>query len=174
MSKIGVIDPSPKRLCTKSLEGCTYCKYNAPHPSTVPSNLSSEDWDGNKARNREQKSLIDTLLDRETQGRTQEKQEKHLISDLENLMLEQDKTAPNMTDTLIPPLEKLEEKQKTKGTEVNDDMMAYSMTGQELKLQHEEEKYGIYMNTFGYEGDDLELDMDMDMDLDTTAYPYLD
>ena len=43
--------------------------------------------------------------------------------------------------------------------------MAYSMTGQELKLQHEEEKYGIYMNTFGYEGDDSELDMDTDMDM---------
>ena len=44
------------------------------------------------------------------------------------------------------------------------------MTEQELKLQHGEEKYGIYMNTFGYEGDDSESDTDLDM----MAYPYLD
>ena len=174
MSKLNVIDPSPKRLCTKSFEGCTYCKYNAPHPSPVPSDWSSKDWDGDKARNREQKSLIDTLLEKETQDGTQEKQEKHLISNLENLALEQDKTTLNMTDTLIPPLEILEEKQETEGTEVNKGVMVYSMTGQELKLQHKEVKYGIYVNTFGYEGDDSEFDTDMDMDLDTMAYPYLD
>ena len=130
MKKINVIDPSPKRLCTKSLEGCTYGKYDAPHPSPVPSNWSIEDWDGDKARNREQMSLIDTLLDKETQYGTQEKQEKHLISGLENLMLEQDKTTPNMTDMLIPLLETLEEKQETEGTQVNNDVMVYSMTGQ--------------------------------------------
>ena len=104
----------------------------------------------------------------------QDKQEKCLISDLENLTLEQDKTTPNMPDTLIPPLETLEEKQERGGTEVNNDVMAYSMTGQELKLQHEEEKYSIYMNTFGYKGDNSELDMDTDTDLDAMAYPYLD
>ena len=174
MNKIDMIEPSPKRLCTKSLEGCTCCKYDAPHPSPIPSDWSSKDWDGDKARNREQKSLIDTLLGMETQDETQEKQEKYLISNLENLTLQQDKTTPNMTDMLIPPLETLEEKQETEGTEINNDMMAYSMTGQELKLQHEEEKYGIYMNTFGYKGDDLELDTNMDTDSDVMAYPYLD
>ena len=140
MNKIDVIDPSPKRLCTKSLEGCTYCMYEAPYPSRVPSDWSSKDWDGDIARNREQMSLIDTLFDKETQDRTHQKQEKHLISNLENLMLEQDKTTPSMTDMLIPPLETLEKKQETEGTEVNNDMMVYSMTGQELKLQHKEEK----------------------------------
>ena len=50
--------------------------------------------------------------------------------------------------------------------------MAYSMTEQELKLQHEEEKYGIYMNTFSYEGDNSELDTDMESKV--MAYPYLD
>ena len=113
MNKINVIYPSPKRLCTKSLKRCTYFKFHAPHPSQVPSDWSSKDWDGDKGRNREQKSLINTLLNKETQDGTQEKQEEHLISDLENLMLEQDKTTPNVTDMLIPPLETLEEKQET-------------------------------------------------------------
>ena len=87
-------------------------------------------------------------------------------------MLQQDRTTPNMRDTLIPPLETLEEKQKTEGTGINNDVMAYSMTGQELKLQHKQEKYSIYMNTFGYKGDDLELDTDTDSDM--MAYLYLD
>ena len=163
MNKIDVIDPSPKRLCT----GCMYCKYDTPHPSPVPSDWSSKDWDGDKARNREQKSLIDTLLDKETQDRTQDKQKTHLISNLEHLTLEKDKTTPNMTDTLIPPLETSEEKQETEGTEVNNDVMSYSMTGQELKLQHKEEKYGIYMNTFGYEGDESDMDMNTDSKCDS-------
>ena len=34
----------------------------------------------------------------------------------------------------------------------------YKMTDQEIQLQKEEEKYGIYMTTFGYEGDDSDLD----------------
>ena len=137
---------------------------------TPPQYHQSKDWDGDKARNREQKSLIDTLLDKETQDGTQDMQEEHLISDVENLTLEQDKATPNKTDTLILPPETSEEKQETEGTEVNNNVMAYSMTEQELKLQHEEEKYGIYMNTFGYEGDDSELDTESDV----MAYPYLD
>ena len=129
VNKIDVIDPSQKRLCTKSLEICTYCKYDAPHLSPVPSDWSSKDWYGDKARNREQRSLIDTLLDKETGDKMQEKQEKHLISDLENVMLKQDKTTLNMTNRLILPLDTLEKKQETEGTEFNNDMMAYSMTG---------------------------------------------
>ena len=38
---------------------CTYCKYDAPHPPTTPSDWSSEDWDGNKAKAREQHPLLD-------------------------------------------------------------------------------------------------------------------
>ena len=167
-----MIDPTPKRLCTRSLKGCTYCKFNTPHPSPVPSDWSSKDWDGDKARNREQESLIDTLLDMETQDRTQDKQEENLISNLENLMLEQDKTTSNKTDMLIPLLETSEEKQEKEGTDINNNVMVYSMTEQELKLQDKEEKYGIYMNTFGYKGDDSESDMELGADV--MAYPYLD
>ena len=38
---------------------CTYCKYDAPHPSITPSDWSIEDWDGEKARAREQHPLLD-------------------------------------------------------------------------------------------------------------------
>ena len=48
------------------------------------------------------------------------------------------------------------------------------MTNQEVRLQHEEEKYGIYMSTFGYERDDSNLDSEMDSNSNATAYPFLE
>ena len=33
MNKLNIIQPIPKRLCSRSCKDCTYHKYNAPHPS---------------------------------------------------------------------------------------------------------------------------------------------
>ena len=79
-----------------------------------------------------------------------------------------------MTDALIPPPNILEEKCKAETTEVDDEVKTYNMTKQEQRLQHKEEKYKIYMSTFGYEGDDSDLELDTDMELNMMAYPYLD
>ena len=59
MNKLDIVQPSLKRACKCSDGSCTYCKYEAPYPSPEPSDWSSEDWDGEKAKAREQKSLID-------------------------------------------------------------------------------------------------------------------
>ena len=61
MNKIDIVQPTPKRACESSDSSCTYCKYEAPHPSPEPSDWSSEDWIGEKAKAREQKSLIDFM-----------------------------------------------------------------------------------------------------------------
>ena len=37
---------------------CTYCKFDTLHPSVTPSEWSSEDWDGDKAKAREQCPLL--------------------------------------------------------------------------------------------------------------------
>ena len=50
----------------------------------------------------------------------------------------------------------------------------YNMTNQEVRLQHEEEKYGIYMSTFAYKGDNSNLDSKMDTNYNAMAYPFLD
>ena len=185
MNKLNIIQPTPKRLCTRSLKDCTYCKYDAPHPSLAPSDWSSEDWDSDKAKAREQRSCInfkllgnqiqdkiqDTIQDT-TQDISQDKQEKDLINGLENLMLEQDKTTPSMTDTLIPPPDTSEEKCKVEGTKDDDKIPMYNMTKQQQRLQCEEEKYRIYMSTFSYEGDDSDLDLETDSNV--TAYPLLE
>ena len=85
------------RLCNQSSKDCTYCAYNAPHPSPAPSDWSSEDWDRDKAKKREQRSLIDfTLLDTQVTNTTQEttidRHEKDLVNDMDNLTLDTDKT----------------------------------------------------------------------------------
>ena len=59
MNKIIIIQVVPKRACECSVDTCTYCMYKAPHLSPIPSDWSSEDWDGEKAKVREQRSLID-------------------------------------------------------------------------------------------------------------------
>ena len=52
---------------------CTYCKYDAPHPSTIPSDWLSEDWDGEKAKAREQHPLLDiNLLEKQLQKTLQD------------------------------------------------------------------------------------------------------
>ena len=59
MNKIDIVQPTPKIACGCSDDSCTYYKYEAPHPSPEPLDWSSEDWDGKKAKAREQKSLTD-------------------------------------------------------------------------------------------------------------------
>ena len=82
-----------------------YCQLDAPHPSATPSDWSSEDWDGNKAKAREQCPLLDfkmlqqqiqkTLQDRAqdtlqdtTHDATVDKQETDLVNVIQDLMLE--------------------------------------------------------------------------------------
>ena len=59
MNKINIIQPVPKRACECSVDTCTYCKYKAPHPSPIPLHWLNKDWDGEKAKAREQRSPID-------------------------------------------------------------------------------------------------------------------
>ena len=89
-NKLYIIQPTPKRLYNRSPKDCTYC--NTPHPSPAPSDWSSVEWDGDKAKVREQRSLIDfKLVDTQVQDTTQDimldRQEKDLVNSVDNLML---------------------------------------------------------------------------------------
>ena len=57
--KLDIIEPTPKWVCTRMHGECTYCKYDAPHPLMTLSDWSSEDWDVEKAKAREQFPLLD-------------------------------------------------------------------------------------------------------------------
>ena len=82
-------------------------------------------------------------------------------------MLKQDQNMTNMTNILVMPVTNHEEPKEDSSA------MMYSMTDQEVRLQHEGEKYRIYMSNFGYEGDDSNLDYETDTDSNATAYPFL-
>ena len=73
-NKIEIVKPTPKQLCTKTHGECAYCKYDAPHPSTTLSECSSKDWDGKKAKSREQHPLFDfNLLEKQLQETLQDR-----------------------------------------------------------------------------------------------------
>ena len=86
----------------------------------------------------------------------------------------------NLTGALVPSpeapkaLEAPERKSRTEDAEDDTSEPQYKVTEQEHRLQEEETKYKIYMNTFRYEGDDSNLDSKTDTDSNVTTYPYLD
>ena len=169
-------------------EECTYCKYDTPHPSTTPSDWSSEDWDGKKAKAREQCPLLDfNLLEKQLQKTLQDTKqdvpqdvlndssvEMDLTKGLHDLTLKEDIDIQNLMDTLAPLPESLERKSKTEDANDDTSKSNYKMTKQECQLQEEEGKYEIYMSNFGYEGDNSDLDSETNTESDVTAYPYLD
>ena len=59
MNKIDIIKPTPRKVCEHFGLTCSYCRQDALHHSPIHSDWYSEDWDGNIAKAREQKSLID-------------------------------------------------------------------------------------------------------------------
>ena len=88
-----------------------------------------------------------------------DRQEKDLVNGIDILMLYKDNTTP--TDTLAPQPDMTEKECEIEGTKDEDVTLMYNMTEQEQMLQCEEEKFYIYMSTFGYKGDDLDLDSDI-------------
>ena len=47
MNKIDIVKPTPVRAYEHFGLTCSYCKYEAPRPSPIHSDWSSEDWDSN-------------------------------------------------------------------------------------------------------------------------------
>ena len=55
-------------------EECTYCKYDALHSSVTLSDWSTKDWDGDKAKAREQCPLLNfKLLEQQIQKTLQDR-----------------------------------------------------------------------------------------------------
>ena len=60
LNKINIVAPTLRKACNGFGPSCLYCKKGTQHPSPQNSDWSSEDWDGYKAKTKEQnKSLID-------------------------------------------------------------------------------------------------------------------
>ena len=58
-NKISIIKGTPQKVCEQSGATCSFCRQQVPHPlhRTSP-DWSSEDWVGDKAKAREQNSII--------------------------------------------------------------------------------------------------------------------
>ena len=106
MNKINIIKLVPKRACGCLAGTFKYCKYKAPHPPPIPSDWLSEDWDGEEAKEKVQRLLIDF-----DSPRTNPKQmrDPEILNELpiQNLSIQEDREEqeklPEMTDTLVLP-----------------------------------------------------------------------
>ena len=92
---------------------------------------------------------------------------------MQDMTLEQKLDTQNSTGIPATPPDVPEVKYKEAGKD-DPTTPTYNMTDQEVRLQHVEEEYGIYMNTIGYEGDDSNLDSKTDSNSNVMAYPFLE
>ena len=53
-NKITIIKCIPQKVCEQFGATCLFCRQQVPHPLLNQSNWSSKDWDGDKAKAREQ------------------------------------------------------------------------------------------------------------------------
>ena len=129
---------------------CMYSQFDALHPSATLSDWSSKDWDGNKAKAREQCPLLNfKILEKQIQKMLQDraqdipqdtthdittdKQETDLVNSIQHLMLESKSHAQNLTDKLAPPPDMPEVKSKGEdGTTRPTVTLMYKMTDQEI------------------------------------------
>ena len=184
MNKIDIIQPTPQRACECSCNTCTYCKYEAPHPSPDPLDWSSEDWEGEKAKAKEQKSLIDFMpskpdSDQQMMDVTIDKDETVMTDDtlFQRLTIQSDnptEETPEVTDMLMPLLEvsaetPVAENLATDIAKTDDSMETHYeiLTEQELRLQRKEEKYAIHISMLSEEEES-----NMETNTDEATYSY--
>ena len=121
-----------------------------------------------------QQTLQDPIQDKAQDTLDDHMTEKSLSKNLQVLTLKDDVDKQDLADTQVTKPEEPEADNKVEEREHKTSVPKYEMTIQELWLQEEEEKYRVYMSTFGYEGDDSDLDSKMDTESKSHAYPYLD
>ena len=105
MNKIDIVQPAPKRACECFGATCSYSKCEAPHPSPIQSDWSSEDWDGEKAKAREQKSLIDFNPPKPDSKQTMNLETADDLP-IQNLSIhegQKEEELPEVRDALVPP-----------------------------------------------------------------------
>ena len=131
-----------------------------PNPLPIQLDWSRKDWDGDKANAREQNTLFSFDIPKpETNKQTVDSVD---TLPFQNLMIKTngpDEKAPEVSTTLIPPLEPgaIGTTPKEDGiTEAEDE----GLIEYELRLQKEEKKYAIYISHLSPEDSDTDTEMD--------------
>ena len=171
-SKVNIIKPIPQKACELFGPTCPFCRQQAPHPSPNQSDWSSLDWNGEKAKAREQNSFIrfDTtrpITDNATHDSVDSIPFHGLTIQTDRL----DEKAPENPTTLDPLLE-----QGTGGTSSKESQPMLDpvveeeekQAEQEIREHIEEAKYKLYIGQLSTEESDLDTDMDK------SDYPFLD
>ena len=105
-SNINIIKPIPQKVCEQFGAICSFSRQQVPHPLPNESDWSSEDWDGDKAKAREQNPFFKFNTPKtKTENSTMD-----LVGSLpfQGLMIQTDKTdekALEVSTIPIPPLE---------------------------------------------------------------------
>ena len=158
LDKIGIKTPILIKACDRFGLSCSYCEQGAPHPSPQESDWSSEDWDGTKAKAREQ---TDTLIDfNEPRPQTNHDKttdiDKVAFSKLQIRQSNPKEELIEVTDSLIPPPPVMETPGDMTGNANKEELSEV-----EKRLQQEGEKYNLYRRVYiGQLGNEEESVMD--------------
>ena len=152
-------------MCEHFGATCSFCKQQVPHPSPDQSDWSNKDWDGNKAKARKQKVLVNFDIPKiETKQWTTDLVDTLPISNLTLKMDEQDVKALEVSTTLVPSPEPgvigtVPKDDSKKLYTIPEEEEEAGLMEHELKLQREEEKYAIYISNLSPEDStDMETD----------------
>ena len=168
INKISIIKPTPQKTCKCFGATCSFCRQQAPHPLPVQLDQSRKDWDGNKAKAREQNTLLSFDMPKpETDKQTSDSVDTPPFQNLTIKMNRLDEKAPEVSTTLVSPIEP-----GVIGTTPKEDSITKAedrgLTEQELRLQREEEKYAMYISHLSPK------DSDTDTEMDKSEYPFYD
>ena len=172
MNKIDIVQPGPKKACEHFGATFSYCKHEASHPSPIQLDWSSEDWDSEKAKAREHKSLIVFNPPKPDSRQTAYLEIAHNLP-YQNLSMHEDKKEeelPEVTGALVPPPEALAATPLTEVikpeniTEENNGALA----DQVQILQREEEEYAIHIGMLSDEEES-----NTRTDTDESAYLFI-
>ena len=157
-----------------------------PHPSPVPLDWSSEVWDGEKAKAREEKSLVDFMPPKQhTDPQMMEVMADNIAFSKLTIQLDDpDKNPAEVTNRLIPPPQAAagtpaadipaaktpEAETSAKDMTKSDDSTktnSKTLSEQEQRMQREEEKYALFI---GILSEEEESNTETDTDVNTYTY----
>ena len=169
MKKNSIIKCIPQKAHQGFGATCSFCRQQVPHPLLNQSNWSSEDWDRDKAKAREQNSIVKfnmpwPKMNSPTLDPVDSMPFDKLMIQTDGL----DKKAMEVSITLIPLPE-----QGTVGTAITDGQTKLDIVPEEEEEQVAwelrtwiEEKYRLYLGQLSPE------ESETDMEMDGSDYPF--
>ena len=154
-------------MCNGFGTSCLYCRQSAHHPSPQHSDWLSEDWDGDKAKSREQSKSLIGLSDPKSKKNVEQTMDidKIPFSKLQKGQDDEKKEPLEVMDSLVPPHPLVTGMSNGTTENANEE----ELMEPERKLQRKEEQYAMYKRTYMGQLSDKE---DSNMDTNKMSYTY--